>query len=87
MIVGLPKDSRSIQKAKDAGLEVLYTRDAAEMADVIMVLVPDELAPGVYRDEIARFDRRPLRHRGSCARPRVRDGCQLHGGRTHIRTL
>ena len=53
VIVGLPKDSRSIQKAKDAGLEVLYTRDAAEMADVIMVLVPDELAPGVYRDEIA----------------------------------
>ncbi|HEX3100602.1 MAG TPA: ketol-acid reductoisomerase [Pyrinomonadaceae bacterium] len=53
VIVGLPKDSRSIQKAKDAGLEVLYTRDAAEMADVVMVLVPDELAPGVYRDEIA----------------------------------
>ena len=32
--------------------EVLYTRDAAEIADVIMILVPDELAPGVYRDDI-----------------------------------
>ncbi len=53
VIVGLPKDSRSIQKAKDAGLEVFYTRDAAEMADVIMMLVPDEIAPGIYRDEIA----------------------------------
>src|SRR6185369_8784472 len=29
------------------------TRDAAEIADVIMILVPDELAPGVYRDDIA----------------------------------
>jgi len=53
VIVGLPKDSRSRAKAEAAGFEVLYTRDAAEIADVIMILVPDELAPGVYRDEIA----------------------------------
>src|SRR5215470_15484578 len=53
VIVGLPKDSRSRKKAEAAGFEVLYTRDAVDIADVIMVLVPDELAPGVYRDEIA----------------------------------
>ncbi len=53
VIVGLPAGSRSWDKAKEAGFEVLYTRDAAESADLIMVLVPDELAPGVYRDEIA----------------------------------
>ena len=53
VIVGLPKDSRSRAKAESAGFEVLYTRDAAEIADVIMILVPDELAPGVYRDDIA----------------------------------
>ncbi len=53
VIVGLAAGSRSWDKAKDAGFEVLYTRDAAESADLIMMLVPDELAPGVYRDEIA----------------------------------
>lgn len=53
VIVGLAAGSRSWDKAKEAGFEVLYTRDAAESADLIMVLVPDELAPGVYRDEIA----------------------------------
>ena len=53
VIVGLPKDSKSRAKAEAAGFEVLYTRDAVEMADVVMMLVPDELAPGIYRDEIA----------------------------------
>lgn len=52
VIVGLPQDSRSWLKARDAGLEVAFTRDAVEMADAVMVLVPDEIAPTVYRNEI-----------------------------------
>jgi ketol-acid reductoisomerase len=52
VIVGLPKESKSWKKAEEAGLEVMFTRDAVEMADVVMVLVPDELAPSVYRNEI-----------------------------------
>jgi ketol-acid reductoisomerase len=52
VIVGLPPESKSWQKARDAGLEVTFTRDAAETADVIMILVPDEVAPTVYRNEI-----------------------------------
>src|SRR5688500_18753161 len=52
VIVGLPKESKSWQKAQDAGFEVMFTGDAVEMADVVMVLVPDELAPTVYRNEI-----------------------------------
>lgn len=52
VIVGLPEGSKSWEKARDAGLEVMFTRDAVEMADVVMVLVPDELAPTVYRNEI-----------------------------------
>lgn len=52
VIVGLPKESKSRQKALDAGFEVLYTPDAVELADVVMVLVPDELAPSVYKNEI-----------------------------------
>ncbi|MCU1289520.1 MAG: ilvC [Acidobacteria bacterium] len=52
VIVGLPEGSKSWQKAQDAGLEVMFTTDAAKAADVIMILVPDELAPSVYRNEI-----------------------------------
>ena len=53
VVVGLPKDSLSIAKAEEAGLEVQYTCDAVEFADVVMMLVPDEIAPTVYRNEIA----------------------------------
>jgi len=52
VIVGLPQESKSWTKAREAGLEATFTRDAAEKADVIMMLVPDEIAPRVYRDEI-----------------------------------
>jgi ketol-acid reductoisomerase len=52
VIVGLPKDSKSWAKAESVGFEVLYTRDAVDIADIVMVLVPDELAPSVYRNEI-----------------------------------
>lgn len=52
VIVGLPEGSKSWKKAEEAGLEVMFTRDAVEMADVVMVLVPDEIAPTVYRNEI-----------------------------------
>ena len=52
VVVGLRPGSRSREKAKAAGLEVISTADAAQVADIIMMLVPDELAPGIYQDEI-----------------------------------
>ncbi|MEQ1762275.1 MAG: ketol-acid reductoisomerase [Pyrinomonadaceae bacterium] len=52
VIVGLPEDSKSWQKAEEAGLEVTFTSEAAEKADVIMMVVPDEKAPTIYRNEI-----------------------------------
>ena len=52
VIVGLSENSRSWEKAEEAGHEVMFTQDAVRMADVIMVLVPDEIAPTVYRNEI-----------------------------------
>ena len=52
VIVGLSEDSPSHARAKEAGLESLYTRDAADWADVIMILVPDEIARTVYKNEI-----------------------------------
>jgi ketol-acid reductoisomerase len=55
VIVGLPPGSKSWQKAEAAGHEVMFTSDAVKMADVMMVLVPDELAPTVYKNEIEPF--------------------------------
>lgn len=52
VIVGLPQNSKSWAKAEAAGHEVMFTGDAVKMADVVMVLVPDELAPSVYKNEI-----------------------------------
>ena len=53
VVVGLRPGSQSWAKAEKAGLQVKSTPEAAAWADVIMMLVPDETAPWVYRDEIA----------------------------------
>ena len=52
VIVGLRSDSPSVAKAQSAGLEVLPVADAAERADIIMLLTPDELTPGIYKRDI-----------------------------------
>jgi ketol-acid reductoisomerase len=52
VVVGLRPDSPSCAKAQAAGLEVLPVGDAAEHGDVIMMLTPDELTPGIYHREI-----------------------------------
>ena len=51
--VGLREGSKSWKKAEDAGLKVMTTEEAAEEADLIMVLVPDELQAKTYADQIA----------------------------------
>jgi ketol-acid reductoisomerase len=51
--VGLPETSRSRAKAQAAGLTVKTPAEAAEWADVIMVLIPDTSQPSVYRKDIA----------------------------------
>jgi len=51
--VGLRADSPSRAKAEQAGLSVLPVAQAAAEADIVMMLVPDELAPDVYAHEIA----------------------------------
>jgi ketol-acid reductoisomerase len=51
--VGLRPDSASRQKAQAAGLEVMDTAEAARWGDIIMMLVPDELAPETYEKEVA----------------------------------
>jgi ketol-acid reductoisomerase len=53
--VGLPATSRSIRKARSAGLEVLSVADAAKWADVIMILAPDTSQAAIYHEHIAPF--------------------------------
>ncbi|MEO5368225.1 MAG: ketol-acid reductoisomerase [Magnetococcus sp. WYHC-3] len=51
--VGLRQGSMSWAKAEAAGLAVKPVAEAAREADLIMILVPDELQAGVYREDIA----------------------------------
>ncbi|MDW7712573.1 MAG: ketol-acid reductoisomerase [Deferrisomatales bacterium] len=53
VVVGLRSDGPSAAKAKAAGFTVLPTAEAAAKAQVVMVLLPDELQADVYRSEIA----------------------------------
>jgi len=53
VVVGLKKDSKSRQNAKEHDLEVLNIADAVKSADVIMMLLPDEVQSDVYNNEVA----------------------------------
>jgi ketol-acid reductoisomerase len=50
--VGLQATSKSIDKAKKAGLEVGTPAEVTKWADVVMVLVPDQTAAKLYAEEI-----------------------------------
>jgi ketol-acid reductoisomerase len=51
--VGLPATSKSVAKAKAAGLKVVAVAEAAAWADVVMILIPDTSQAKVYTAEIA----------------------------------
>src|SRR5215831_9024498 len=50
VIVGLHAGSKSADKARQEGLEVLSVREAARRADVITLLVPDEKHAAVWAE-------------------------------------
>ncbi|MCL0100550.1 ketol-acid reductoisomerase [Peptococcaceae bacterium] len=52
VIIGLKKGSKSWKKAEDAGFEVLTVSEASAKADIIQVLLPDEIQRNVYEQEI-----------------------------------
>jgi len=52
VIVGLYPGSKSATKAKAAGLDVYPVDEAAKTADLIMILLPDEVQKTVYKNEI-----------------------------------
>ncbi len=73
--VALRPGSASAEKATGAGLEVVAPAEAAKWADVVMVLVPDELQAALYRDDLA---------------PNLRDGAALafaHGFNIHFNLI
>jgi ketol-acid reductoisomerase len=75
VVVGLRRDGSSWPKAVAAGLTVLDTADAAKAAEVIMIVVPDELGGELYERDIA---------------PGLRDGKYLafaHGFNIHFKRI
>ena len=54
VVVGLRKGSAHTAKAEAAGLQVREIEEAAEAGDVVMMLVPDELAPEIYKNQVAK---------------------------------
>jgi ketol-acid reductoisomerase len=72
VVVALRPDGASARKAGGEGLKVMSIADAAKWADVIMMLVPDELQADIYRNHIE---------------PSIRDGAALafaHGLNVHF---
>ncbi len=50
--VGLREGSGSWPKAENAGFNVANVGEAVKDADLVMILVPDELQPALYREEL-----------------------------------
>ncbi|SFC35434.1 ketol-acid reductoisomerase [Butyrivibrio sp. YAB3001] len=52
VIIGLYEGSKSKAKAEAQGLKVYNTKEAAKMADIIMILINDEKQAKMYREDI-----------------------------------
>ena len=55
VIVGLRPGSRHEKKAKDYGLTVMPVDEAAKKADIVMMLVPDEICADIYEAQVAPY--------------------------------
>lgn len=53
VVVGLYEGSRSKERAEGEGITVKTVEEAAAMADIVQILIPDEKHSAVYRDEIS----------------------------------
>jgi len=75
VVVALKAGSPTRKKVEAAGLRCMTPAEAARWADVVMVLVPDELQADLYRDELA---------------PNMKEGAALmfaHGFNIHFRLI
>lgn len=55
VVVGLRPGSAHAAKAEAAGLKVMDIEEAAEAGDIVMMLVPDELAAKIYNTQVAKY--------------------------------
>ena len=55
VVVGLYAGSKSWAKAEAQGLKVMSVSEAAQWADMIMILIPDTVQARVYNEEIAPY--------------------------------
>ncbi len=55
VIIGLRDGSKSWDKAKADGFTVMKVEEAAKAADIIQVLIPDEMQAATYKESIAKF--------------------------------
>ena len=75
LVVALRPGSPSALKAEGAGLKTMSVADAAKWADVIMMLIPDELQAETYKKDIE---------------PNIRDGAAIafaHGLNVHFNLI
>ena len=52
VVFGLRENGASAQKAKDYGLKIMSIKDAVLYADIVQILIPDEVQAKVYEQEI-----------------------------------
>ena len=52
VVVGLYEGSKSWKKAEEQGCKVMLTKDAAKVADIIMILINDEKQKAMYENDI-----------------------------------
>ncbi|MDD3776491.1 MAG: ketol-acid reductoisomerase [Actinomycetota bacterium] len=52
VIIGELEDSSPAQKAKEKGFDVYSAAQAAKQADVVMILLPDQLQPDIFYNDI-----------------------------------
>src|SRR5947209_5782033 len=55
VVVGLHSTSKSAEKARAVGLQVLSVSDATKTAGIIMILVPDHIQGDLYDKEIGPY--------------------------------
>ena len=75
VVVALRPGSPSAKKAEGEGVKVMSVAEASKWADVIMMLVPDELQADIYKEHIE---------------PNIRDGAALafaHGLNVHFNLI
>lgn len=53
VIIGLKKDSKSIAKAEAKGFKVYTPEEASKLADIVMMLAPDQWQGEIYKESIA----------------------------------